>query len=78
MRSNGLKLAAALCGLLFVASAARSASAQNIPPGSYKQTCSGIKTEGTRLGANCKAKEQSTLEKLLPGGEPFAPGSTFI
>ncbi len=60
----------------FVFASARGAAAQTTaPPGSYRQTCSDIKMEGSTLKANCRGKGKTTGEKVLetvsPGGAPF-------
>lgn len=79
MRNRNALTAALAVGFLLLSAGAQEAAAQTtIPLGSYKQTCSGIKVQETTLGANCKAKEQSTIEKILPGGAPFTPGSTYL
>jgi hypothetical protein len=66
------QLAALLGGLAFALAAAPGAAAQvTAPAGSYRQTCSDIKVEGTKLLANCRGKGATTGDKLLGAGEPF-------
>lgn len=73
--------AALACAFLFLLAAMPEVAAQvTAPPGSYKQTCSDIKMEGSTLRANCQDKGKTTGEKIvdaLPGGgQEFKAGTT--
>ena len=57
-------LAAGLVGLAIVASPANAA-----PSGSYEQTCSDIRMDGSTLHANCTTFDQSSNATSLPFAE---------
>lgn len=68
---RGAALLAALAGCFVLASARGAAAQVTAPPGSYKQTCSDIKMEGSTLKASCRGKGATTVDKVLGAGEPF-------
>ena len=58
------------CGLLagaamLISAAAVPSHAQNVPPGSYLQSCRNVETQGDRLVANCRRADGSWSRTAL-------------
>jgi hypothetical protein len=61
-----MKTIAALAGLLLAAVCWQSASAQNVPPGTYLRSCGEVHMRGDTLVATCRRADGSPERASLP------------